>query len=81
MADPSAALAAVRSWSEAQGLTLDELDGITATHAAASGPHWWLNVRSSNTEPLVRLNVEADDRATMEQVRDRALAVIRGEHP
>lgn len=81
VADPSAALAAVRSWSKAQGLTLDELDGITATHAAASGPHWWLNVRSSNTEPLVRLNVEADDRATMEQVRDRALAVIRGEHP
>ena len=81
VADPSAALAAVRSWSEAQGLTLDELDGITASHAVASGPHWWLNVRSSNTEPLVRLNVEADDRATMEQVRDRALAVIRGEHP
>ncbi|HON76211.1 MAG TPA: phosphomannomutase/phosphoglucomutase, partial [Dermatophilaceae bacterium] len=81
VADPSAALAAVRSWSKAQGLTLDELDGITASHEAASGPHWWLNVRSSNTEPLVRLNVEADDRATMEQVRDRALAVIRGEHP
>jgi phosphomannomutase len=38
---------------------------------------WWLNVRASNTEPLLRLNVEGADRATMERVRDRALAVIR----
>ena len=80
VADPPAALAAVRSWSVAQGLSLDELDGITATYDGAP-PRWWLNVRSSNTEPLVRLNVEADDRATMEQVRDRALAVIRGRPP
>ena len=53
VADPSAALAAVRSWSEAQGLTLDELDGITATHAAASGPHWWLNVRAVTNQSSI----------------------------
>ena len=40
-------------------------------------PRWWLNVRSSNTEPLLRLNVEAADPALMESIRDRALAIIR----
>jgi phosphomannomutase len=38
---------------------------------------WWFNLRASNTEPLLRLNVEAGDRATMEQVRDDVLAVVR----
>jgi phosphomannomutase len=38
---------------------------------------WWLNLRASNTEPLLRLNVEAADVATMERVRDTALALIR----
>ena len=41
----------------------DELDGLTVTHAAATGgePMWWFNLRASNTEPLLRLNVEAAD--------------------
>lgn len=51
----------------------DELDGLTIT-----GPTWWFNVRPSNTEPLLRLNVEADDLPTMERVRDEVLRVIRG---
>ena len=56
------------------------LDGLTATHAGADGdPMWWLNLRASNTEPLLRLNVEAADRATMERVRDDVLALVRGE--
>jgi phosphomannomutase len=38
----------------------------------------WFNVRAANTEPLLRLNVEGPDEATMAQVRDEALAIIRG---
>ena len=38
----------------------------------------WLNVRASNTEPLLRLNVEARDQAAMARVRDEALGIIRG---
>ncbi|MDX6224520.1 MAG: phosphomannomutase [Frankiales bacterium] len=55
-------------------LELDELDGLTVS----SPDGWWFNVRASNTEPLLRLNVEAPDEATMAKVRDEALAVIRG---
>ena len=51
---------------------VDRLDGITISY-----PDWWMNVRPSNTEPLLRLNVEADTRALMEQRRDEALALIR----
>jgi phosphomannomutase len=42
-----------------------------------SGPDWWVSVRESNTEPLLRLNVEASTQATMLELRDRALGVIR----
>ncbi|MET0303553.1 MAG: phosphomannomutase/phosphoglucomutase [Microbacteriaceae bacterium] len=58
---------------------LDELDGLTVSgNADADAAWWWFNVRPSNTEPFLRLNVEARDAATMEQVRDRVLALIRG---
>jgi phosphomannomutase len=50
----------------------DTLDGLTVT-----ADTWWFNVRASNTEPLLRLNVEGDDEAIMAQVRDDVLAVIR----
>ena len=50
----------------------DELDGITVSY-----PAWWFNVRPSNTEPLLRLNLEADNQALMEQKRDEVLGVIR----
>jgi phosphomannomutase len=52
--------------------TIDHLDGVTVSY-----PHWWMNLRPSNTEPLLRLNVEGDTRALMEQHRDEALALIR----
>jgi phosphomannomutase len=56
---------------------IDRLDGITVSSA---GPQmWWFNVRSSNTEPLVRLNVEADTVADMEALRDEVARVISGE--
>ena len=52
--------------------TIDHLDGITIQY-----PSWWMNVRASNTEPLIRLNVEGDTKVLMEQHRDEALALIR----
>jgi len=52
---------------------IDHLDGVTIQY-----PDWWMNVRPSNTEPLLRLNVEADSEALMERHRDEALAIIRG---
>jgi phosphomannomutase len=55
-------------------VTLDELDGLTIT-----GPDWWVNVRPSNTEPLLRLNAEAPDEAAMVALRDRVLTIIRDE--
>lgn len=50
-----------------------ELDGLTVEY-----PDWWFNVRASNTEPLVRLNLEAPNAAAMAQRRDEVLALIRG---
>ena len=55
-------------------LEQDELDGLTVR----SPEGWWFNVRASNTEPLLRLNVEAADDAAMARVRDDVLALIRG---
>ncbi len=51
---------------------IDHLDGVTISY-----PNWWMNIRPSNTEPLLRLNVEGDTKALMEQHRDEALAIIR----
>jgi phosphomannomutase len=53
-------------------VVLDELDGLTV-----SGPDWWFNLRASNTEPLLRLNVEAPDRPRMELLRDEVLGIVR----
>lgn len=55
------------------GISIDELDGLTI-----DADTWWFNVRASNTEPLLRLNVEAKSESQMSQVRDEVLALIRG---
>jgi phosphomannomutase len=55
-------------------VTTDHMDGLTV-----DGGQWWFNVRPSNTEPLLRLNVEARETATMETLRDEVLALMRGE--
>ncbi|HKW45423.1 MAG TPA: hypothetical protein VJN22_07170 [Candidatus Eremiobacteraceae bacterium] len=52
---------------------IDHLDGITIQYA-----DWWFNVRPSNTEPLLRLNVEADTPELLAQKTDELLALIRG---
>lgn len=55
---------------------LDELDGLTVS-GSTDGVFWWFNVRPSNTEPLLRLNVEAGEAADMERIRDNVLSLIR----
>jgi len=56
---------------------MDELDGVTV-RGETEGLFWWFNVRASNTEPLLRLNVEAETTALMETIRDEVLEIIRG---
>jgi phosphomannomutase len=71
--DPDGRVAAVREAFAERTVGVDELDGLTIELDDGS----WFNVRSSNTEPLLRLNVEAASDATMRAVRDEALAIIR----
>jgi phosphomannomutase len=59
------------------GVVVDTLDGVTVSHWE-SHPQWWFNLRASNTEPLLRLNVEAADQDIMEKVRDDVLSLVRG---
>ncbi|MET1058204.1 MAG: phosphomannomutase/phosphoglucomutase [Nocardioides sp.] len=73
VADQKAVVDELRaSYTDRPGVTIDELDGLTVTH-----DDWWFNVRASNTEPLLRLNAEGTDEATMTRVRDDVLTVIR----
>jgi phosphomannomutase len=50
---------------------IDDLDGLTV-----SSQKWWFNLRPSNTEPLLRLNVEADSPKLMAEIRDTVLSLI-----
>lgn len=71
--DAAAASALVEEkYATRNGVTIDHLDGLTV-----NGDTWWFNLRPSNTEPLLRLNVEAKDRVQMEKLRDEVLALIR----
>ncbi|MEU9858597.1 phosphomannomutase/phosphoglucomutase [Streptomyces sp. NPDC047974] len=73
VADQTAKTAEIKAaYENEDGITLDELDGLTVTSA-----DWWFNLRPSNTEPLLRLNVEARDEATMAKIRDEVLALVR----
>ncbi|WP_059007274.1 phosphomannomutase/phosphoglucomutase [Streptomyces specialis] len=71
--DQAGRAAAVRAaFADRPGVTLDELDGLTVTAA-----DWWFNLRASNTEPLLRLNIEARDAATVDKLRDEVLGIVR----
>ncbi len=71
--DAAAARDRVRqAFTSRPAVSFDDLDGMTV-----SAPDWWFNLRPSNTEPLLRLNVEAVDAGTMESVRDEVLAIVR----
>ena len=73
VASPAATVAAIAEAERAAGASIDLLDGLTVEHA-----DWWYNVRPSNTEPLLRLNVEAKTpelcAAHVAEVRERIAA-------
>jgi phosphomannomutase len=72
--DQAAATERVRAeFASRPGITADGLDGLTIT-----GDGWWFNLRPSNTEPLLRLNLEAADEDTMLRLRDEVLGIVRG---
>lgn len=73
--DQRSRMQAVREWFAArEAMELDELDGLTVRFPDGS----WFNLRPSNTEPLLRLNVEARDVVAVEALRDEVLALVRG---
>ncbi|RAG87515.1 phosphomannomutase/phosphoglucomutase [Streptacidiphilus pinicola] len=73
VADQAERVAAVRAaFADEPGVSLDELDGLTV-----AGADWWFNLRASNTEPLLRLNVEAREESKMSALRDQVLALVR----
>jgi phosphomannomutase len=73
VADAAAVMRSIEEHYRAAGAEIDHLDGVTI-----SFPTWWFNVRASNTQPLLRLNVEVDDREMLEKKTAEVLAMIRG---
>jgi phosphomannomutase len=71
--DAGAVMREIENHYRALGGEIDHLDGITVNF-----PSWWFNVRPSNTQPLLRLNVEADDAKTLEAKTAEVLTMIRG---
>jgi phosphomannomutase len=72
VADQKAAIAAVKAHFADRDVVMSELDGLTVDSGT-----WWVNVRPSNTEPLLRLNVEAPTDDEMAALRDEVLAIYR----
>jgi phosphomannomutase len=74
VADAAGRTAAVEEeYAKRDGVTVDHLDGLTVSLPEGS----WFNLRPSNTEPLLRLNVEAPDETAMAALRDAVLALVR----
>jgi phosphomannomutase len=72
--DAAARMSEIRAAYQPHAAGIDELDGLTVSLSDGS----WFNLRSSNTEPLLRLNVEAASPEAMIELRDAVLGVIRG---
>jgi phosphomannomutase len=70
--DPIVTMQAVEAVYEGMASTIDHLDGVTIQFS-----DWWFNVRPSNTQPLLRLNVEADDQETLNRKTKEVLGLIR----
>jgi phosphomannomutase len=70
---PAATVAAITQRLETEGVKVDHLDGLTADYGT-----WWFNLRPSNTEPLLRLNVEAPNQEECELRVADVLAMIEG---
>ena len=74
VADAAEAMSlAEKAFSARPGVEIDHLDGLSV-----NAPTWWFNLRASNTEPVLRLNVEAKTAAAMSKLRDEVLSLIRG---
>lgn len=73
VSDPREAIARIKEIyrAESEPVEFDELDGLTI-----SSRDWWFNLRPSNTEPLLRLNVEAHDSKTLEAVKSQVLRLV-----
>jgi phosphomannomutase len=72
--DPAATLQAVgATYTDILGAQIDWLDGLTLSYGKL-----WFNLRPSNTEPMLRLNVEGPDTASMIRLRDEVLSLVRG---
>ena len=69
--DPAGAVEAVADAVRAQGASTDRLDGLTVDYG-----NWWYNLRPSNTEPLLRLNVEAEGESECARHVDEVLALV-----
>jgi phosphomannomutase len=77
VADQAATTEKIKNiYTKRPGVTFDELDGLTVV-----GDSWWFNLRPSNTEPLLRLNVEARSQEEMSALRDEVLGLVRGTQP
>ncbi|MFQ3267333.1 MAG: phosphomannomutase, partial [Colwellia sp.] len=75
IADPKAAIAGVFSFYQEQALVIDKTDGISMEFG-----NWRFNLRSSNTEPVVRLNVESKgDVLLMQEKTEQVLALLLAE--
>ena len=72
--DKAAAVDRVRAHYAGAPVEVEDSDGTTFTNTEEG---WWANLRPSNTEPFLRLNLEAPDTPTMERVRDEILALVR----
>ncbi|MCC6314749.1 MAG: phosphomannomutase/phosphoglucomutase [Thermomicrobiales bacterium] len=72
VADPAGRMLEVERHFVAEGGEVDHLDGVTINF-----PTWWFNLRPSNTQPLLRLNVEANDRQTLDAKTREVLALVR----
>ncbi|HYQ65514.1 phosphomannomutase/phosphoglucomutase [Actinophytocola sp.] len=72
--DQAGRMAAVKeAFAAREGVSTDELDGLTVELPSGG----WFNIRPSNTEPLLRLNIEAPDAAAVAAIRDEVLAIVR----
>jgi len=75
VADPRAAIEEVRG--KFPGGRQDDLDGVTIAFGEVGTPGWWwFNLRPSNTEPLLRMNLEADDRTRMEEMTAKVIGIL-----
>jgi phosphomannomutase len=72
VANPAATVERVTKRLESDGVTVDQLDGLTADYG-----EWWFNLRPSNTEPLLRLNVEAADDGELKTHVDEVLVLLK----